>query len=84
MSLHKYRSLKENNRLFRKPPLLGPPLSCAKLVRKCPELSILQLTRFTKNSGNMDSGDDITIINDNNDNMYIYMYVCIYIYIYTY
>ena len=31
MSLHKYRSVYENIRLFRKPPLLGPPLSCAKL-----------------------------------------------------
>ena len=29
--LHKYRSVYENNRLFRKPPLLGPPLSCAKV-----------------------------------------------------
>ena len=27
MSLHKYRTVYETNRLFRKPPLLGPPLS---------------------------------------------------------
>ena len=26
-SLHNYRSVYENDRLFRKPPLLGPPLS---------------------------------------------------------
>ena len=30
ISLHKYRSVHENKRSFRKPPLLGPPLSCAK------------------------------------------------------
>ena len=29
ISLHKYRSVYENNILFRKPPLVGPPLSCA-------------------------------------------------------
>ena len=29
ISLHKYRSVYGNHRLFRKPPLLGPPLSCA-------------------------------------------------------
>ena len=29
-SLHKYGSAYENNRLLGKPPLLGPPLSCAK------------------------------------------------------
>ena len=27
ISLHKYRTVYENNILFRKPPLLGPPLS---------------------------------------------------------
>ena len=27
IALHKYRTVYENNRLFRKPPLLGPPLS---------------------------------------------------------
>ena len=27
ISLHKYRTVCENNVLFRKPPLLGPPLS---------------------------------------------------------
>ena len=32
IALHKYRSVYENNRLFRKPPSLGPPLSCAKVV----------------------------------------------------
>ena len=30
ISLHKYRSVYEHNILFRKPPLLGPPLSCAR------------------------------------------------------
>ena len=30
-SLRKYRSLHENDRLFRKPPLLGPPLPCANI-----------------------------------------------------
>ena len=29
ISLHKYRSVYDNNRWFRKPPLLGPPSSCA-------------------------------------------------------
>ena len=29
ITLHKFRSVYENNRLFRKPPLLGPLLSCA-------------------------------------------------------
>ena len=33
ISLHKYRSVYENHRLFRKPPLLGPPLSCANTCR---------------------------------------------------
>ena len=31
-SLHTYRSVYENNRLFREPPLLGPPLSCANTI----------------------------------------------------
>ena len=30
ISLHRYRSVYEHRRLFRKTPLLGPPLSCAK------------------------------------------------------
>ena len=30
--LRKYRSVYESNRLFRKPPLLGPRLSCAKIL----------------------------------------------------
>ena len=30
ISLHNYRSAYERNRLFRKPPSLGPPLSCVK------------------------------------------------------
>ena len=34
ISLHKYISVYENNRLFRKPPLPGPPLSCAKISRE--------------------------------------------------
>ena len=28
--MHKFISVYGNHRLFRKPPLLGPPLSCAK------------------------------------------------------
>ena len=31
-SLNKYRSVYEHKRLFRKPPLLGPPLSCANSI----------------------------------------------------
>ena len=29
--IHTYRSVYDKHRLFRKPPLLGPPLSCGKL-----------------------------------------------------
>ena len=49
MSLHKYGSVYENNRLFRKPPLLGPPLSCAKL-------RLIQKVRISK-SGASTQGD---------------------------
>ena len=39
ISLHKYRSVYEDQRLFRKPPLLGPPLSCAKVLLQRPALA---------------------------------------------
>ena len=42
ISLHTYRIVYGSNRLFRKPPLLGPPLSCAKTKREL-EYSIPRL-----------------------------------------
>ena len=38
ISLHRYRSVYENNRLFRKPPLLGPHLSLPETVKNRPRL----------------------------------------------
>ena len=50
ISLHKYRSVYEHNRLFRKPPLLGPPLSCAKhLIRKSTSQVSHFIRKFTQN-----------------------------------
>ena len=37
--IYTHTSVYENNKLFRKPPLLGPPLSCAKLLLQRPRTS---------------------------------------------
>ena len=79
ISLHKYRTVYENNILFRKPPLLGPPLSL-------PDMRITggRQARDLRSPGLPKSEQEERLCSRENICMYVCMYVCMYIYIYVY
>ena len=64
--------IQENNRLFRKPPLLGPPLSlpeCGAQRRLAPPCDVHAMTNSNINVHNNHTiNNNHTIINTNNNN----------------
>ena len=85
ISSHKYRSDYENNRLFRKPPSLGPPWSCANKTNNIsspPGKADVGTQRIPgMSSGNMDAIKAVGGLSGAYSYIY-YNYIYVYIYIY--
>ena len=75
-----YSSVYENHRLFRKPPLLGPPLSCANM-----QIILIAYNYWGSPQRPPDGRVRVAIRIARDVHIYIYIYIYItYIYIYIY
>ena len=87
VSSHKYRSVNENHRVFRKPPLLGPPLSCANRWRSSPPWGWTPArsspTALTQTSTRSSLSIYLSISISLSIYIYIYIYTCLYNCMYT-
>ena len=83
ISSHKYRSVYENHRLFRKTPLLGHPLSCAEAWRCALAASSSSAGPTFPSTRTFSTGPGGIRTSRWACRLYIYIYIYIYVCVYT-